>query len=47
MSGATTPLLMVKQGQLKYVYSAVDPEQLFDLVRKGERVLQSAGRRMQ
>jgi choline-sulfatase len=29
--GATTPLLMVKQEQLKYVYSAVDPDQLFDL----------------
>jgi choline-sulfatase len=29
--GSTTPLLMAKQGQLKYVYSAVDPEQLFDL----------------
>ncbi len=29
--GATTPLLMVKQGHLKYVYSGVDPDQLFDL----------------
>jgi len=29
--GATTPLLMVKQGKFKYAYSAVDPEQLFDL----------------
>jgi choline-sulfatase len=29
--GATTPLLMVKQKQMKYIYSAVDPEQLFDL----------------
>jgi choline-sulfatase len=29
--GATTPLLMVKREQIKYVYSAVDPEQLFDL----------------
>ena len=29
--GATTALLMVKQGHHKYVYSAVDPEQLFDL----------------
>jgi len=29
--GATTPLLMVKQGSLKYIHSAVDPKQLFDL----------------
>jgi len=29
--GSTTPLLMAKQGSIKYVYSAVDPEQLFDL----------------
>jgi choline-sulfatase len=29
--GATTPLLMVKQGHIKYVYSDVDPHQLFDL----------------
>jgi len=29
--GATTPLLMVKQDHIKYVYSAVDPQQLFDL----------------
>jgi choline-sulfatase len=29
--GATTPLLMAKQGTTKYVYSAVDPDQLFDL----------------
>ena len=29
--GATTPLMMVKQGQLKYVFSATDPDQLFDL----------------
>lgn len=29
--GATTPLLMVKKGHLKYLYSAVDPDQLFDL----------------
>ena len=29
--GSTTPLLMAKQGQRKYVYSAVDPDQLFDL----------------
>jgi choline-sulfatase len=29
--GATTPLLMAKQGHTKYVFSAVDPEQLFDL----------------
>ncbi len=29
--GATTALLMVRQGTVKYVYSAVDPEQLFDL----------------
>ena len=29
--GATTPLLMVKQDALKYVHSAVDPLQLFDL----------------
>ena len=29
--GATTPLLMVKQGSLKYIHSAVDPMQLFDL----------------
>ena len=29
--GATTPLLMVRQAHLKYIYSAVDPEQLFDL----------------
>jgi choline-sulfatase len=28
---ATTPLLMVKQDQIKYIYSAVDPHQLFDL----------------
>jgi choline-sulfatase len=28
---ATTPLLMVKSGNLKYVHSAVDPHQLFDL----------------
>lgn len=31
--GATTPLLMAKHGQMKYVYSAVDPEQLFDLAQ--------------
>ncbi|MEM7564480.1 MAG: choline-sulfatase [Pseudomonadota bacterium] len=29
--GATTPLLMVKCGSLKYIQSAVDPNQLFDL----------------
>jgi choline-sulfatase len=29
--GSTTPLLMAKHGSIKYVYSAVDPEQLFDL----------------
>ena len=29
--GATTPLLMAKQGQVKYVYSEVDPHQLYDL----------------
>jgi choline-sulfatase len=29
--GATTPLLMAKQGHIKYVFSALDPEQLFDL----------------
>ena len=29
--GATTPLLMVKKGSLKYIHSAVDPKQLFDL----------------
>ena len=29
--GATTPLLMAKQGHTKFVFSAVDPEQLFDL----------------
>ena len=29
--GATTPLLMAKQGQLKYQFSAIDPDQLFDL----------------
>ncbi|TNF86206.1 MAG: choline-sulfatase [Gammaproteobacteria bacterium] len=29
--GATTPLLMVKRGRIKYVYSAVDKDQLFDL----------------
>ncbi|MCP4876234.1 MAG: choline-sulfatase [Gammaproteobacteria bacterium] len=29
--GSTTPLLMVKRGQIKYIYSTVDPEQLFDL----------------
>jgi choline-sulfatase len=29
--GATTPLLMAKQDQLKYIYSAVDLEQLYDL----------------
>ncbi len=29
--GTTTPLLMVKQGTLKYIHSAVDPDQLFDL----------------
>jgi choline-sulfatase len=29
--GATTPLLMAKHNHMKYVYSAVDPEQLFDL----------------
>jgi choline-sulfatase len=29
--GATTPLLMAKQDQLKYIYSAVDPDQLYDL----------------
>lgn len=29
--GATTALLMVKQDQFKYIYSAVDPDQLFDL----------------
>ena len=29
--GATTPLLMIKQGSLKYIHSAVDPHQLFDL----------------
>jgi len=30
-NGATTPLLMAKQGHTRYVFSAVDPEQLFDL----------------
>ena len=29
--GATTPLLMIKQDHLKYVFSAADPDQLFDL----------------
>ena len=29
--GATTPLLMAKQGSIKYIHSAVDPKQLFDL----------------
>jgi choline-sulfatase len=28
---ATTPLLMAKQDQIKYIYSAVDQHQLFDL----------------
>lgn len=31
--GAKAPILMVKQGQMKYVCSGVDPEQLFDLER--------------
>jgi choline-sulfatase len=29
--GATTPLLMVKQDQIKYIYSAIESHQLFDL----------------
>jgi choline-sulfatase len=29
--GANAPLLMAKQDQIKYIYSAVDPHQLFDL----------------
>ncbi|MFT5221515.1 MAG: choline-sulfatase [Planctomycetota bacterium] len=29
--GATTPLLMVKQGNLKYIHSDIDPKQLYDL----------------
>ena len=29
--GATTPLLMAKQGSLKYCFSAIDPDQLYDL----------------
>jgi choline-sulfatase len=29
--GATAPILMVKQGSLKYVWSGCDPAQLFDL----------------
>jgi choline-sulfatase len=29
--GANTPLLMVRQGSLKYIHSAIDPKQLFDL----------------
>ncbi len=31
--GSTTPLLMARQGDHKYIYSAVDPEQLFDLAQ--------------
>ena len=29
--GATAPILMVKRGSMKYVWSGCDPEQLFDL----------------
>ena len=29
--GAKAPILMVKQGKMKYVCSGIDPEQLFDL----------------
>ena len=29
--GAKTPLLMAKQDQIKYIYSAIDSHQLFDL----------------
>ncbi len=28
---ATTPLLMAQQDQVKYIYNAVDPDQLYDL----------------
>ncbi len=29
--GAESPVLMVRHGSLKYIYSSIDPEQLFDL----------------
>lgn len=41
--GATTPLLMIKRGQIKYIYSAVDPEQLFDLEQDPHETVNQVG----
>ncbi len=41
--GATTPLLMVKQGALKYIHSSVDPVQLFDLAADPRERVNQAG----
>ncbi|MEM9203605.1 MAG: choline-sulfatase [Actinomycetota bacterium] len=41
--GATAPLLMAKRGDLKYVWSGCDPEQLFDLANDPRELTNLAG----
>lgn len=41
--GATAPILMVKRGQLKYIWSGCDPEQLFDLAADPDELVNLAG----
>ena len=41
--GTTAPILMVKQGALKYVCSGCDPEQLFDLAADPDELVNLAG----
>lgn len=40
--GAETPVLMVKQGSLKYIVSGKDPDQLFDLEKDKDELINEA-----
>ena len=43
--GAVAPLLMIRRGNYKYIYSQPDPEQLFDLENDPNELNNLAGRR--